>query len=231
MIRSANFWFGLIVGAFLTIGIASHAGPVFEIGGGPTKYAVREKCALWQQCHDSLEINDEFKSWGYQVGLRFPVDSSVSVRAAFVNLGHAYFNNTWVGDGNTEHYPLRCPDVPDDCRWRGKGSVSAYGISLGPVLRDQWGAWHGELEGGAFLFRSYQKMNVCAEDGQDVPCFSYNRMYGNHRTWYVGTGFGRGPWTLNWRVYWNIYEQGSAPGGEPGITGGKTQTLFLSFAF
>ncbi len=211
---------------------AALAGPVFELGGGATKYSVREHCALWQQCNSQLETHDEFKSFGYQVGARWDVDSLTSVRAAFVYFGHGYFNNTWVGDGNTDHYPFRCPQVPDDCRWRGRGSVVAYGLSLGPVLRDQWGAWHGELEGGAFLYRSNQKLNVCPEDGQsDGGCFSFNRMWGVHRTWYVGTGIGRGPWTINYRAYWNVYEQGSGPSGEPGITGGTTQTIFLNYSF
>lgn len=222
----------VVLGTLLGAALHSGAQVVFEVGGGPTKYAVREKCALWQQCNSQLETHDEFKSWGYQAGARFPVDSLTSIRAAFVYLGHAYFDNTWVGDGNTDHYPFRCPEVADDCRWRGRGSVVAYGISLGPVLRDRWGTWHGELEAGPFIFRSNQKLNVCPEDGQSqAGCFSFNRMWGVHRTWYVGTGVGRGDWTLNYRVYWNIYEQGTAASGEPGITGGKTQTLFLTYSF
>lgn len=202
-----------------------------EIGGGRTLFHAREGCAIWSQCNPELVRNNEFKSWGYQIGAKFYPKEVLSYRLAWVNFGHFYANNTWVSDASVNHSPLNCSADPGDCRSAGGISGSAYGPSGGLVFNFKALGWRQELEVGGLVFRSYQTTNICPIDGQGGSCTSFSRMYGTHRTWYAGAGIGKDDLMLNLRIYQSIIEQGQKVGGEPGITGGLTPTLFLTYKF
>lgn len=200
----------------------------FEIGGGFTKYHPRED-GTWWQSNPQLKTDNNFKSFGYQIGMRWP-----NVRLAFVNLGHFYGDNNFVGDDAKDRYPFQCPLHWDECQYNAKISGNAYGLSLGPVVEKKIHGFTVGAEGGVFVYRSNQKTFVTPLEGQNIEAFSYNRMWGVHRTWYLGAAIGRGPWSLNYRVYNDIFEQGDTSGGkggDAGMTGGPTQTLFVTYAF
>lgn len=228
--RYVSFFAGVILGVLIAPGAyAQH----LEISTGITKFHARED-GIWWQSNEQLQTRNDFKSQGYQIGARWDLARHVAARLAWVNLGHFYADNEFVGDDSVDHYPFQCAINPWDCKLRGKISGTAYGVTLGPVLRGDWRGWTGEIEGGAFVFRSTQNTVVCPEEAGSPyeSCFSYNRMWGVHRTWYMGAGIGRGRWMINYRLYHNVYEQGNTmPGGDVGITGGPTQTVFLTYQF
>lgn len=233
MLKGAQAAILIIAGVFIGAALSSFAGPVLEVGAGLSKYHARED-GIWQQSNSQLQTHNYFDTKGYQIGARWDLARHIAARLAYVNLGHFYADNEFVMDDSVDHYPLQCPKDPGDCKMRGKISGNAYGLSLGPVLRGTWKGIIGEIEGGGFIFRSNQKTAVCQQEagGLAEGCWSYNRMWGVHRTWYVGGAVGYGPVSLSYRLYWNVFEQGThMPGGDAGITGGKTQTVFLTYAF
>jgi hypothetical protein len=225
-----NLFIAAVIAACVATSARADSPLLFEVGGGITQYRARED-GTWWQSNPQLKTNNEFNSLGYQIGMRWP-----NVRLAFVNLGHYYGDNQFVGDDAKDRYPFQCPTVPADCKYGGKISGNAYGFSLGPVLElfQFWG-FTVEGEGGLFAYRSNQKTYVFPLEGQNVMGFDYNRMWGMHKTFYLGAGVTHGgPWSLNYRVYKNIFEQGDTSGGkggDAGMTGGATQTLFVSYAF
>src|SRR5512146_1939657 len=73
-------------------------------------------------------------------------------RASLVSLGKAANNASW---GDHEHSDeLANPSLPRDSKYRGNGSGSIWGLSVGKTLGTQVMGWNLDAEAGLFLYRA-----------------------------------------------------------------------------
>jgi len=227
-----------LAGVLVALGYGAIAEPRVELEMmlGQTKFHARED-GTWWQSGPSSETKNGLISSSYLLGMKYTA-GAVGLRYGYTRLGD-YSGDNWasVRDEDANHVlnadtcnATTAKDCPALYRGRGR----AQGLYFGPTLEHSFGGLTVLGEVGMFLFRSTYDVTVYHPyDNLFVPkgnSFEYNHATGNHATWYWGAElayklFRDASAVLLYREYRNIYQQGAMPGGDVGLTGGRTRQL------
>ena len=203
---------------------------------GQTKFRERENGTWWQSGPSAVTDNNLISS-SYLIGLKW-AGERYGFRIGYTRLGD-YAGDNWasVWDEDADHVltATTCDPVSaNNCPALYKGTGRAQGVYFGPTVENRWGKWGALAEAGLFFFRSTYDVSVFHPyDDHFVPkgnTYEYRRASGDHWTWYVGLQlsyklFRDADLVVLLRQYYNVYEQGLMPGGDVGLTGGRTRQL------
>jgi hypothetical protein len=231
-----------LAGAICSVSLQSLAQTRLEIGLGQTKFHAREN-GTWWQSGPSSSTNNQLISGSYLFGLGWSGDT-FGFRVGYTRLGdYAGKNNVAsVHDEDADH-PLTAetcnPDTAKDCPAYYNGSGRAQGLYIGPTAERKFRSFVGVFELGLLFFRSTYDVTVYhpydRAFGAAGNSFEHNMATGDHMTWYWGVSasyklYRDASAVLLYRQYWNVYEQGRMPGGDVGLTGGRTRQLLVGIS-
>lgn len=222
----------------LLYGSSAFAEPKLELGIGQTKFHAREDGTWFES---QYETHNNLISGSWRVSLRdhFPTSKHFGWSVGYSYLGEFH------GHNHASLWDSEAGKIPEDgsaCNYANKshgcmawfnGSGKARGITLGLTADQKLKGLTVGVEGGIFIFKSsydvsvdlYQGLNPTDPRMSALPpgsILEYNHATGTQRTWYFGARASYGYLFAEVLTFHNIFEQGRGPGGDVGLTGGKT---------
>jgi hypothetical protein len=218
------------------------SGPKLELGIGQTKFHAREDGTWFQS---QYETHNDLTSASWRLALR---DYFTGSRHFGWSLGYSYLGS-FSGHNRASLWDDEAGRIPADgsaCDFENKshgclgwfdGSGKAKGITLGLTADHTFKGLTLGVEGGVFVFRSSYNVNLHLDQGINFDdsrgkflpgsTYEYNHATGTQGTWYVGYRASYGPVFAELLHFHNVFEQGRGPGGDVGLTGGKTVQVLI----
>jgi hypothetical protein len=244
-VRTLALALAFLAGVVCSVALQSLAQPRLEVGLGQTKFHAREDGTWWQS---QYETHNDLTSASWRLALR---DYFTGSRHFGWSLGYSYLGS-FSGHNRASLWDEEVGRIPADgsaCDFENKshgclgwfnGSGKARGVTLGLTAdRTIRGLTFG-VEGGVFVFRSSydvtlhldQGINFDDSRGKFPPgsTYEYNHATGTHGTWYVGYRASYGYLFAQVLSFHNVFEQGRGPGGDVGLTGGRTKQVLVGIS-